>query len=164
MFLAVFYQKRKVLSYSSPSLLPQGSRAHTWGKFRVGVSLARRARCPGPTGAVLCHGPLRPAFCSVPSVWRGAAQDNQGNWQRETFNTAGRQSAVGVRAGQPSRQAGGHSRAPVQLSWQKVPRAALLWAQWRASIAQQNFQRLPHSLQTTKVVMGSSELRVCTCV
>lgn len=24
------------------------------------------------------------------------------------------------------------------------------------------FQRLPHSLQTTKVVMGSSELRVCT--
>lgn len=25
------------------------------------------------------------------------------------------------------------------------------------------FQRFPHSLQTTKVVMGSSELRVCTC-
>lgn len=24
------------------------------------------------------------------------------------------------------------------------------------------FQRFPHSLQTTKVVMGSSELRVCT--
>lgn len=25
------------------------------------------------------------------------------------------------------------------------------------------FQRFPHSLQTTAVVMGSSELRVCTC-
>lgn len=25
------------------------------------------------------------------------------------------------------------------------------------------FQRFPHSLQTTKVVIGSSELRVCTC-
>lgn len=29
---------------------------------------------------------------------------------------------------------------------------------------QQNFQRFPHSLHTTKVVMGSSELRVCTWV
>lgn len=34
----------------------------------------------------------------------------------------------------------------------------------RYTRAQQNFQRFPHSLQTTKVVMGSSELRVCTCV
>lgn len=33
-----------------------------------------------------------------------------------------------------------------------------------SSKLQQNFQRFPHSLHSTKVVMGSSALRVCTCV
>ena len=32
---------------------------------------------------------------------------------------------------------------------------------WCSTAAQQNFQRLPQFTQVTKVVMGSSALRVC---
>lgn len=34
---------------------------------------------------------------------------------------------------------------------------------WMAWAHPPTFQRFPHSLQTTNVVIGSSELRVCTC-
>lgn len=51
-----------------------------------------------------------------------------------------------------------HHRDPMQPADTHLQRTG--WGAWACP---PTFQRFPHSLQTTKVVMGSSELRVCTC-
>lgn len=149
--------------------LPWALSSSAWGER------PRSSVCQGPLPAALLHqghaqvspdprkeGCLSSSLCMA----HQSQKPRTAQWQKETFNN--------------------WEKGALQMGEGKV--CCLLGTAWRAESgspeklclltgceegngqhwpplqAQQNFQRFPHSLQTTNVVMGSSELRVCTCV